>query len=361
MRPFGKAKSRILVVRGAEHISKLRPILLELRDRVGQSDDMLTSPDWFMSRTLMWDATPVVVLQSVDEVIQSAVLLHVRCWHGIWTGVLKCGDLTGAAGVIALTHNRLSAVERAVETIFDNTLAHTVVATLRQPAVAALSNGCVPPTHGGGWQTREVRCRLNLIGGLDEFLLRQSRKFRRNFHYYRRCAEVELGCRFLPNLTAAQSSEAVRALHGQGIYVVPGRRAIRHEAAVRNTAGSFAMGLIDKEGRWISYLAGWRQAESTFIEWQLNVVDHEATSLSTVMRSFLVDHEAKRGAQSLMFVGGTSGSWARACELETCADLLAIRKGPISHKLIALLAWLHPNGQVGQLYREQSAKRLKTP
>ncbi len=354
----GRSHGKVVIVRGAGRIGPLLPSLLELRDRVGQSHDMLTSPDWFLSRTLMWDAFPVVVLQSVGQVLQSAVLLHVRCWRGIRTGVLKCGDLVGDGGVIAPARDQAFALEQAVKAVLNQGLTHTVVATLRG---AKLTEGegqrLSAPAGTNSWQAREVRRRLDLTGGLDGFLQRQSQKFRRNFRYYRRRAEDGLGCRFLPDLTAEQSIAAVRALHAHGVYPVPARRAWTHEVALRNTPGGFAMGLVDGNGQWLGYLAGWRQEDTAYVEWQLNHGDHEAASLSTVMRSFFVEHEAARGAQSVLFVGGTSGTWERACEPETCFDLLATRNGLMGGMLSTLLARIRPNGQVGSLHRLQASKR----
>jgi len=345
----GEPCAEIIFVRSAKQIEDSRQVLTELRERVGQSDDMLTSPDWFTSRTLMWDATPVIVLQRLDGIVQSAVLLHVRCWHGISTGVLKCGNLTGDGGVVAPAAERARVLQQAMTLLLSHRFVHTVIATFRQPGGSL----AIPTTRAVHWQPREMRCRLDLSGGLDSFLMRQSRKFRRNFRYYRRRAEVELGCRFVPELTAAQSVAAVRALHGQGTHPVPTRRALMHEQALRSTPGAFAMGLLDQDGQWLSYLAGWRQGDTTSVEWQLNLVDPETTSFSTVMRSFFLEHEATNGVQSVQFVGGTARSWARACEPETCYDILATRTDPIGRSVTALLAWLRPNGQMGLLHQQR--------
>lgn len=344
-----------MVVKGAKNIGVLAPTLSQLRECVGQSSDVVTSLDWFLSRTSLWDSIPVLVLHSVDHVPKWAVMLHLRCWHGLRTGVLGCGDLTGDGGVIASMVDQAFALEQAIRTVLAKGLAHTAIATIKLSKLAEKEKGRVLATESENtWRPRIVHCQLDLTKGLNGFLAAQSRKFRRNFRYYRRRAEAELGCRFVPCLTVEQSIAAVQSLHAYGLYSVPAQRAVRHEAALRKLSGSFAAGLLDAKGRWLSYVAGWREGDASLIEWQLNHGEQEGASLSTVMRSFFVEHEAEHGAKSIVFVGGTSSNWARACQPETCLDMLATRNGLVGGILSTLVARLHPGGQLGNLHRSRS-------
>ncbi len=156
-------------------------------------------------------------------------------------------------------------------------------------------------------------------------------KMRRNLRYYRRRAQSEFGCRFLPDLTAEQRRQAVQALFDKGTYPTAAQRAWRLEAALLAVPGHFAMGLQDEHGEWLSYITGWRGAEGTYIDWQLNRDSHEGASISTVMRGYLLEHEAERQSPAIIFVGGTSPFWSRVCEPSICGGFAGDPQG--SHGL----------------------------
>ena len=110
------------------------------------------------------------------------------------------------------------------------------------------------------------------------------------------------------------------------------------------------MGLQDAQGDWLSYITGWRGADGTYIEWQLNREHCEGASISTVMRSYMLEHELKRGSPAVIFVGGTSPFWSRVCEPSVCGDLLATRNGVMGHLARKLAVRIKPAGQVAKLH-----------
>lgn len=353
-------QGRIQVLVGRRRVAGAVAALNRLRDQTGQAADHQTAPEWFLTRTLMWGSYPVVVLFMRGDIVVAAALLHGRRIAGVPIGVLKSGDLSGEGGVVAPAWQRVQVMESAVKACLQAGLAHTILASVRQ-VVPSLPLGQVyrwsldpERTEGidGVWQSRDVRTHLALEGSADGLTGDMGRKLRRNIRYYRKRSEQELGCRFLPMLSADQSIDAVRALHGCAPHPVPSRRAGRHEAALRCTPNGFAMGLIDRNGTWLSYLAGWRQADATYVEWQLNCADYPALSLTTVMRGYFLAHEAARGVPAVVFVGGTSAAWGRACRRELCDDLLAVRTGPMSTLLHAATAWVRPNGRIARLLRD---------
>ena len=63
------------------------------------------------------------------------------------------------------------------------------------------------------------------------------------------------------------------------------------------------------------------------LHWQVNLAGHERDSLGTVMRSFFLEHEIRRGATSLMIYGGTPHPMRHAFERRTVSDLLVRRRG----------------------------------
>jgi hypothetical protein len=60
--------------------------------------------------------------------------------------------------------------------------------------------------------------------------------------------------------------------------------------------------------------------------WQMNRYDLKQYSLSTVMRSFVIEHEILRGTGRLYFEGGTSHSMSHSFVHKRCTDLLLLRQ-----------------------------------
>ena len=141
----------------------------------------------------------------------------------------------------------------------------------------------------------------------------------------------------------------MEALHGASTHPVPHARARRFEAAIRATPGYFAMGVRDGAGQWLSYLSGWRQPEGTFVEWQLNHKAFEARSLSTVMRTCLIEHEAACGVPQIVFVGGTSQALGRYGAPERCFDILATQEGVRGFLARHLVTRLRPQSRIALL------------
>ena len=174
-------------------------------------------------------------------------------------------------------------------------------------------------------------------------------KMRRNLRYYRRRAQTEFGCSFVADMSVEQRRDAVCALFDKGTYKTESDRAHLVEDALLSAPGSFAMGLQDSQGNWLSYIAGWRGAGGTSIDWQLNSDTHESTSISTAMRAYCLEHEIGLGSPAIIFVGGTSPFWSRVCERDVCADLVATRNGLLGSLARRLTQWIRPAGRVAGL------------
>jgi hypothetical protein len=327
------------------------PAVEALRRAHGLDADRLTSLDWFVPRTLLWGNRPVVALVEREGRPVAAVLLYARRQRGMPTGVVKGGNRAGDGVVVAAPELRAAALEAAAAAVLAAApWVHTVLASLRgappwRPDPSPLTG------FAAAWHSREVATHLALAGGFEGVLSRMSPRTRRNYRYFRRRGERELGLAFTPALGAAEAQEAVAQLHAESAHPVPRRRALRWEAAIRGTPGAFAMGVRDGAGRWLSYLSGWREREDTFVEWQLNHRGHEAASLSTVMRTYLMEHEAARGAGQIVFVGGTSPALGHYCAPGSCHDLLVTRRGIRGVLARELATWLHPRSEVARLAR----------
>lgn len=335
---------------GAKQILAFSPVIEKLRHSCGLHTDMMTDPSWFVSRTVLWGNDPIVVSLEQNRQTVAAVLFYGRQIFGVPTGVVKGGNRSGDGLVIAPAGQRLPALKAASARMLATPWVHTVLASLR---------GVVAPEQGMAAQDRidcalhprTVNTHLSLEGGFEGLLSRIRPRSRRNYRYFRRRAENELGLEFVPDLNPDEAVQAVETLHAVSMHPVPRPRALKLEAAIRGTPGYFAMGVRTPNREWLSYISGWRQPDATFVEWQLNHHEYEAQSLSTVMRTYFLEHEAARGVPQVVFVGGTSSALGRYCAPESCVDLLATRRGLRGSVAKELMTRLRPQSQVALLMR----------
>ncbi|HEY0204684.1 MAG TPA: hypothetical protein VGC15_11100 [Acetobacteraceae bacterium] len=330
---------------GRRQVAAAAPTVEALRRKYGLDADMTTDMGWFVSRTVLWGNSPIVVLVDQGTKPAAAVLLYQRRFCGISTGVIKGGNGSGDGVVVAPMPLRAAAIQAALARVLSLPLTHTVLVAVRGVDVQAAS---VRPQVelDAQWRAREVETNLSLQGGFEGFLSRLRTRSRRNYRYFRRRAESELGVVFVSSLTNAEAAQAVKELHGVSMFPVPRVRAMQFQAAIQETPDSFAMGVRDRSGRWLSYIAGWRRADATFVEWQLNHHEFAAASLSTVMRTYLLEHEALAGVREIIFVGGTSAALARYCKPDRCFDIVAIRRGFRGLVVKKLVTRLRPHSRL---------------
>ncbi len=121
------------------------------------------------------------------------------------------------------------------------------------------------------------------------------------------------------------------------------------------TPDSFAMGLIDAEGQWLSCLIGRRSRATTEIFWQSNAAGHASDSLCTTMRSLFVREEILRNAacptpvdaRTIRYIGGTCPLMQHCCTPSESLQTSLARRGPrlmVASALVkaGLLSAAHP-------------------
>ncbi len=324
------------------------PAVHALREAYGLEADRMTDVGWFVSRTVAWRNHPIVVLLERDTRPAAAVLLYGRRQWGLPSGLVRGGNRSGDGVVIAPPALRVAALTAAAECMLANPWVHSVLASVRGEAPPSVSNF----GFQARWRARTVATDLSLTGGFEGVLSRMRPRSRRNYRYFRRRAESQLGAAFVPGLTDTQAEDAVSMLHGGGLHPQPLSRALRLLAVARETPGYFAMGVHDASGQWLSYLSGWREGGRSFVEQQLNDPSMLAASLSTVMRTCLMEHEAATGADEIVFVGGSSDALGRYCAPDQCLDLLATQAGLRGTVATGLVTTLRPRGEVATMVRE---------
>ncbi len=188
-------------------------------------------------------------------------------------GILRGFDhLTGESSVIAHEEVRASILQVAIHQLFLKTGARVAWATVRQGAGKPIETRQQELDHlriEAGSISREYRLKLR-----DTFAATLSHfgpHTRRNLRYYRRRAEKDLKASFHPELTVAESDEALQQLSKCSFQPFPISLAEwrKMDGLLRTQPGYFAMGLR-ANGEWISYLVGMRKRRLTYVFMQIN-------------------------------------------------------------------------------------------
>ncbi len=350
MRIFSDGPFTIKFMVGRQAIAGKQAQIEAFRAETAQTDEPLCSVSHFLDWSLAWSEFPVVAMVSRDGRLCGVAMFVLRQRLRLPVGLVNAGNAAGQGSVIARVEDRLAVSEAACRAMIRMPMVHTVVFSLQWDGY--VHPGTVLAVGGtrAHWCFRETRLRLSLDGGVQGTMDRLGYKMRRNIRSYTRRAEDSFGCHFVPDLDSEQRREAVMQLRSQDIYTHPKQRALRQDAALSKVPGAFAVGARDAQGAWLSYVAGWRVNGETQIVWQLNNALLPNASMSTVMRAYLLEHEISRGSSAMVFMGGASPLWSRACEPTICGDLIAVRPGAFGSAARRLVTVVKPEGQISKLH-----------
>lgn len=347
-RCFHENEMEVLI--GRRHILAARAEIEAHREHSDQGGQAVTSVEWFLSKRAVWGELPLVLLIRRKGAVHGVVLLYYSTAFGVPYGLVR-GGRRGDASVIAPVVDQRQVIETAAQFLVQHSFAHTVILTVPYPVQVEASPGWMGQDTSARWFPREDPQRLSLADGLDATMQRLSYKLRRNLRYYRRRAMADAQIRFVSEMSPAQRGDAIAALSDKGRYPTTLSQARMWDQALQAVPGAFAMGLQSARGDWLSYIVGWREPSATYIDWQLN---DERESTSTVMRSYLIEHETERQSPALVFVGGTSAIWQRACDPAVVSDLVVTGTRPVARFLLSAYQRLKPNTDVALLYKHTS-------
>jgi hypothetical protein len=184
---------------------------------------------------------------------------------------------------------------------------------------------------------------LPLLANFDLTLARIGRRTRIHLRYYRRRAERDLGCTFVPDVSI--SLPEMLALNRLCKYRVPDEVCVSRHQSVARIAKPFLGGIRDREGQWLSIAGGRISAGALEIDWQMNRADHPKFSLSAVLRAYLIDHAATMGLTRFQLAGGTTHPIQRSFLKARATDILILRPTLVSRLIrrMASTAWLRSN------------------
>ena len=147
---------------------------------------------------------------------------------------------------------------------------------------------------------------------------------------------------------------------GRSMYPAPEAIAAWRHDAMERTSDSFFAGVKAGDGRWLSLIGGRRHAGVTEIDWQMNLAGLPRFSLSTVMRSYILEHEIELGTREIEFIGGTPHSMRHSFACVNVVDVIVQRRSANAWLLRRLARWIFPeNNFLGQALRDKTLRWTK--
>jgi hypothetical protein len=318
-----------VVVTDKGAIQALDPMVADLLNRTGQSQDVTLTLEYFLRRNELRGA-PILVQIREGERLVALLYGRERRVLGIRTGLAQFGDYYGDACVIAEEGFRATAVARGALKVLELPRIHTVCASFKLIDESEISK--VAAIVGQG----EVRLRmlpeavqhtLELKDTFDDFLKTLGSHTRRNLRVYRRRVEQK-GWKFIARLDGDQMAAAFHQLkHQQGKHKSSGHYLNCCQDVLKAVPGALFAGICTTTGEWVSLTAGWLRNDRYFMLVQLNDARRSQDSISTVMRSYLIEDLIGCGVKSINFVGGSSELLRRFCLPQSCGHFLFEKKG----------------------------------
>ncbi len=336
--------AHILSLIGRPDILSAQPLLVELAERSSQpgAADYI---DYFLTQPYTGGKIPHLLLLCADRVnsaaalksseLLGAVLLHEYQIARVPLRVFVTEDYAGERNVLAPAPTRSAVALRAAAHLLQRG-AHLAILSL-QDAAFEQESPFRPGVPGATWSTarRTLHRRLPLAASYDATLATLGSHTRRNLRYYRRRAEDQLQCQFVA--AAHIGEDQFVALNRMCAYPTPEFVAHwRYRTATSLPGGVFA-GIRSASGDWLSLVGARRSHGTTWIDWQMNQTRYPSLSLSTVLRSYLIEHEIAAGSRTLVFEGGTPHSMQISFTPDYVLDLVVARNS-IPAKLLRHLS-----------------------
>ena len=350
--------SPILAVEGSDKISQLQPLLLELGRRCGLPSAM-DDLNYYLSRLGVLKKKPHLLLMTRSgapssvsglnaEDLLGAVLLYEYRTFGQSTSTFATDDTTGFRNLVALPGYRAAVAGAAIRHLMRRS-AHVVLLSFQEetgndePRTSSIDPLLGPA--GMSSQLFTTRCRpvlgyLQLMPTFEESLASLGGRTRNHLRYYRRRAEKEIGCTL--ESPASISRGDFLALNRGCSYAVTDEVAGWRYDSLRSLSDPVFLGMRDRDGQWLSLTGGRRSGGRTDIFWQMNREDLPALSLSTVMRSYLIEHEVAKGSTRLYFEGGTIHSMRNSFVPEQVTDVVTRRRSTRAYLVSKLSRHIMP-------------------
>jgi len=365
-------QARVCVVKGHAEVGPLAKLLREFGELCGQPGAM-QDLGFFLSKPGAMARMPHLLLvgrgtemdtsnPKLDDLL-GVLLIFEYCAMGRGTGGFATNDRSGRSTLLAMPGCEQKVAALAVQELMKRG-AQLVLVSYRagsQVGGSALRGLDQPPLQlkprkrsMARWVTRErtIPGYLPLETTFDATLAKIGQRTRSNLRYYRRRAEKQLGCEFWPEVKIERAE--LLEFNEQCMYAVPAAVAGWRFDSLRELSVPLLMGMKDGEGRWLSLLGGRRYGGRSEILWQMNRDGHAADSLSTVMRSYFIEHEIGAGSTRMYIEGGTPQPIRFSFVEERLMDLAVVRRSALGQMMARLAKYyISPDNELANMLEAQ--------
>jgi hypothetical protein len=324
----------IRLLRGESVISEARRLTDALAESCGQPE-AVRDLHYYLGKPGLLKRTPVLLLVTradgprdvasmrTTDVIGTVLLFEYSALH-IRAGMYTSNDRSGRRTIISAPSDR-SLVAAAASKYLLEQGANVVMLSYRSDVREQQVEDGSQNEEGSSWVTRErsIPDYLPVLPTFEETLGRIGKRTRTHMRYYRRRAEADLGCWF--DAAAKISEEELRAFNRECMFPIRNKVLSWRLRALGDYADPILMGLRDGEGRLLSVIGGRRQNGHAEIFWQMNRRQFPAYSLSLVMRTYFIEHEAGCGTDRVYLDGGSAHSLCHSFVNATVTDLAVMR------------------------------------
>jgi hypothetical protein len=332
----------------SSNIIRMQPALADLALRCGERG-ALDEIEFFLSWLKIRKKSPLMLSlpsrMQPDDAGQSsnsldgAVLFYEHRLGQYGLGIFATFDSTGRRTLTSPAIESASFAMMACRTLLKRG-AHGILISFRHDGSGldpAVVEGLGIMGHSFRWASRqrEIPDYLELESTLDKTLSRMGSRTRNHLRYYRRRAENQLGCEFVPDPKISRSD--FLALNRISAYPATDEIAAWRYDSLNALKDPAFYGLRDRDGNWLSLIGGLHSCGNMETYWQMNRYDLKPYSLSTVMRSFVIEHEILYGTKRLYFEGGTNHSMSHSFMQKRCTDLLILRQTPVGRVVPAMV------------------------
>jgi hypothetical protein len=210
--------------------------------------------------------------------------------------------------------------------------------------------------------TRTILKTLPLAPTLEATLATLGKSTRFNLGYYRRRLNAVTPCNFHADVRGLEKQELLE-INRRSLNPVDDEEFLLRYDSACNLPGGYLLGLRTESGDWISLIGGWRQGQTTVLQWQMNASGYEKLSIGTAMRSYFIEHEMAIGTRTLIYYGGTRHSMGNSFIPEEATDLIVRRgtlRASVLYRTARLLESLRPRVRVNsQLVQSVGDRSLK--
>ncbi len=366
----GPERSVVHFAIGKGAVLGLSEKLIEFSARCGQPGAM-HDVGYFLSKPGALPRTPYLLLVGAAELdlnsrnfsdLLGVLLIYEHRVVNLGGGAFATNDRSGRNTLVAMPSQRALVAGIAARALLDRG-AEIVLMSFRGSDSGNLCGAGVPllKIGPGGravarWSVRErtIPGYLELLPSYDATLATIGQRTRSNLRYYRRRAESQLGCEFVPEMKV--SREEVVAFNEECMYGVSAKVMGGRYDSLEDLAEPVFMGIRDRDGRWLSMLGGRRYLDRSELLWQMNRNGFRANSLGTVMRSYYIEHEIARGSRRLYIEGGTPHPIKFSFVPETLIDLGAVRQS-LTAKAMQFVArrYVPPDNELSHMLSAKSS------